>query len=615
VILGLLLVGLILGALSGYVAFLIVDDLRAAKATLTGSTSDLSKEELDSTIGHLRSVSDSLDKPAAQPLDFVPVVRQNLGALDSVVDSSIPALEDARALSDEIDKIEHTGFLKDGVIDTGKLESLSPALAGQAASLGDLRVALEENIGGWLLPPMWDALDTLLDKTKDLQRTAERADLGVATAAAMLDESEDRSFLVLLLNNAELRGAGGILSAVGTLDIADGRISLGDFDYYSDLKAMLPDRTKVPAPDDLERRFSRYWADTSLWVNTSASPDVPEVALTARNLYERTTGKRTDGAIIIDPRGLAALMPEDETIEVPESDIQLTQPELTDFIYSESYNVFSDAGPARREAVLTLGPPILRSFLHQRLERDALERLDNAISGQHLRVVSFDKEEQSALASLDVSGELSSEATDTSFFTVQNLGADKLDFWMERNVEHGCRLSGEGTAACQSRITLMNQAPKGLPSYVTQDKQPYGLYKGYLEAYVPEDARIETVTIDGESPEYFVEVEDGRQSLGAYFSTRRGQETLVELTYSLSFDDPYTLEVSTQALAHDAAVRVVIVAPDDWTIETPDGATGSVVEYEGTLNGTLRFEATERERPGLTGAWDRIVRFWNDPVF
>ncbi|MGH2753113.1 MAG: DUF4012 domain-containing protein [Actinomycetota bacterium] len=615
VFLGVALVVVVVAALSGYVAFQIVGDLRAARATLTGETSELTGDDLAAAIGHLEDVSEVLDGPAAKSLGLVPVVGQNLRALDSVVASSIPALEDAERLRTRIDEVEGAGLIDEGRVQIQRLDRLREPLARQTASLRDLRASLEDHMNGWLLPPLWNALDTLLTKTDDLQRSADRAEIAVDLTSTMLG-GEDRTFLVLLLNNAELRGAGGILSAVGTLRISDGELTLGDFDYYGDLAAQAGRRKTVDAPADIRRRFGRYLADTTLWVNTSVSPDVPEVAITARNLYEVTTGVRTDGAIVLGARGLAELLPEGATVRVPGSDIEIPQSDLAEFMYSDSYEVFADAGTQRREALLNLGPRIFELFLSQDLRRDGLDRLSDAIAGEHIRIVSFEPEEQAALTSLGISGELTSNAADTSLITVQNLGADKLDFWMERRVEHGCRLSDQGVARCQTRVGLRNRAPRGLPRYVTQDKEPYALYEGFIEVYVPEDARVTSYRIDGEDSEYFRESEDGRRSLAGYISVRPDDRGTVEVSYELAFpDDLYTLEVSPQPLTRDADVRIVIVSPEDWTIETPDGQSGSVVEFKGVLDRTLRFRAEAEDRPGLSGLWDRIASFWNDPVF
>ena len=614
--LGTLIVLLIIALLTGYVAIQILGELRAARGILAGTTSGLTEADLAAAVGHLEEVDGSLDGLVAKPLRLVPVVGHNISALDSVVEATIPALHDAQELRARITEAEQAGFTDNGRFEIERLDPLQDPLAQQVESLQDLRGALEEHRSGWLLPPMWDALNTLSSRTAELQRTAERAEVGVDVASSILGSREDRTFLVLYLNNAELRGAGGILSGVGTLELSNGRFELGDFDYYGDLAARAGRSKKVDAPDDLVRRFGRYWADTTLWVNTSASPDVPEVAITARKLYEATTGVQTDGAIILDARGLAAMMPDDATILIPGTDIELARSDLADFVYSGSYRVFDGDSRERRESALALGPLIFDQFLSEDLGPEELERLQDAVSGQHLRVVSFAKEERSALASLGLSGELTSGATDTSLFTVQNLGADKLDHWIDRRVEHGCRLSDHGLARCQSRITLRNDTPQGLPSYVTQDKKPYGLYKGYLEAYVPEEANVTSFTIDDEEPEYFTEFEDARQSLGAYFDTRRNERTRVDLTYDLPFpEDLYTLEVTPQPLTHDASARVVLDAPDGWLIETPDGRMDAPVEYTGPLNRTLRFHATPEERPGLTGIWDRMVNFWNDPLF
>ena len=52
-----------------------------------------------------------------------------------------------------------------------------------------------------------------------------------------------------------------------------GRLDLGEFSYYADLSSRTDLRT-VPAPPAFERRFARVGANSTIWINTTYSPDV-----------------------------------------------------------------------------------------------------------------------------------------------------------------------------------------------------------------------------------------------------------------------------------------------------------------------------------------------------
>jgi hypothetical protein len=610
----LLLIVLLLGGAALYVAVPINSDLNAAKRALSRDLGDLTRADLDAAHLHLTSADKRLASLPAGLLRLVPVARQNLNSVDGVVDAAIPVLTDARSLLVTREEIESPGLLDNGRINYGPVAALEEPLAELAQGLDALRDRLNARLSGWLLPFVWDEIADLAARADELAGVASRAATAARLAGPMLGSEGRRTYLVLLINNAELRGAGGILSAIGTLSIEAGDLRLGRFFYYVDLVTKPPQR--VRSPRDFVRRFGRYRANTTVWVNATASPDVPEVARVAARLFELRTGIVTDGTLIVDPRGIAALMPPGASVAAPGgSNRRLAATDLPSYIYSESYSELGNQN-ARRRAILDLGTAAFRTILRRGLpDLDSLRPVGSAISGGHIRLVSFKEDEAAALTDLGVTGDLTSDAADSGLVTIQNFGADKLDFWIKRDLFHDCSIR-VGSAVCTTRVALTNEAPEGLSRYVVQEKRSYAFYRGYLETYVPAAAELTGVTLDGRPARFYQEQEDGRKSLGTYVSIPRSERISLAVSYELPLtDDSYSLEISPQPLAHDARVSISLELPEDWVAYGPNGTASETYRHSGQLDRRVMVTAAPRQRSGIPALWDDLVRFWREPLF
>jgi hypothetical protein len=608
---------LLIAGFGVYVGVSVARDLLAARRVLRGPIGSLSSSEIQLAKARLTDTQERLAEFPAAVLRLIPVARQNLFAVDSVVDSGIPVLDAALQVRNAVSSLEDADLVSGGTVRIEAIRELEEPLARQARALAALEADLSLNRSGWLLPPLWDAVNELLNQTKELQDTAENGADGVALARVMLGSEERRTYLVVLMNNSELRGAGGILSGVGTLSAKNGRISLGPFNSHQELSDEEPYR-EVPAPPDFERRFGRYRANKTVWVNTTASPDVPEVATVAMRLYELSAGVSTDGAVIIDPRGIASLMSPGTTVMVPGTQTEVTRENLPEYVYSDSYEELGGPNPERRRKVLVLGASAFRAILERSFGgEEILNSAGEALSGRHLSFFSSEPSEQEVLEDLEVAGELTPESSDSLMVTLQNLGADKLDFWVGRRLAHSCSIS-EKSASCKSRVTLLNQAPRGLPAYVAlaQEKESYALYEGYIEIYVPAAAQVMSIELNSQPITVFAEEENDRKSLGAYVEIERGDRAVMEVEYELPITaGVYSLQIDPQPLANDARIDVRLNAPDDWLLTGPD-KRDVAGEFSGTLDRTLEFEAeASGGQTGLAALWEGIVRFWRDPVF
>jgi hypothetical protein len=609
---------LVVLAASLYIAFTVPSDLSAARALLSNPNPDrLTTESLQRALSRVREAQDTLGSLPARLLDFVPVAAQNIGAARTTVDQLMPALETTADTLESIEDSLGQGLIRAGRIDLGAVAELKPPLAEQSQAFVELKGAVESSLSGWLVPPLWDRLDLLRREAgawaESLRMAAEAAEL----TEAMLGSGGSRIYLIMLINNAELRGSGGILSGVGTVKVSDGRLSLGPFTYYADVAD--DPKQKISVPPDVERRFTRYNADEAVLVNATATPDVPEAAMTAISAYQTATGSRVDGAILVDPRGLSALLSPEAEILVPSRAQPLTREDFASFVYSDVYRSTDDSQRRRRAATIALGKRALQSMLSSGFgDLSAIRDIGKAIAGGHLRFFSGEPAEQELLTELGASGELTPSTDDSLLVTVQNLGADKLDYWMRRSLSHDCSIR-ERSVDCRTEVRISNGSPDGLPGYVVQaGKKPYGKYEGYLEFYVPERAGIRGVELDGNEVRFYLEQEDMRTSVGLFFEVEQGDVARATLAYELPLKEAgYSLEVTPQPLPVDATVDIRVDAPSGWSLEGPDGERRGELEFSGRLVGPIRVEAADRlaVRGGLAGIWERLSRFWSEPLF
>ena len=611
----LLLVVLVAAGL--FVILPVARDLSAAKSVLARPPADLTDADIAAARTHLDSARDRLGSIPARALGIVPVVGSNLAAVRAVTEEAARELDAGGAVAAVLETTDRAGVIDEGAVNVQLLDDLAGPLEDQLAALRTLQDVLSEHRTGSLAPPLWTAFDELLDRTGGLVEGTGAAVRLLESSPGLLGEDAPRRYLVMLVNNAELRGAGGILAGVGTLEVIDGRLELGPFHSVHDLAQDPPE--EVPAPAEYERRFGVYKANTTLWLNATFSPDFPDVALVASRLFRHVTGIRTDGVLQVDPVALAALLPPGTRIEVPGADTELQSSEVARFVYSEAYEQFRDQ-EQRRDALLQVGKKAFQAILSEGVGgSDALGRIGDALAGGHVRFVSFDRQERAALDASGVSGDVAPVAGDSLLVTTQNFGSGidvgtKLDYWARRVVGHRCQIAADEPSRCISSVELGNEAPKGLPRYVAGS--PYGLLRSYVEVYVPQEARLVSVELDGSPVEFRAEPQAGRRAVGVFVQMPPGEARSLEVAYELPESDSYTFQAIPQPLATDATIDVSVKLPQDWAADYSGfEEQPGVVRYRGPFDRNLELSAGPSEKTGLPAWWEDLQEFWRDPAF
>ncbi|HEU4480984.1 MAG TPA: DUF4012 domain-containing protein [Actinomycetota bacterium] len=612
---------LVLGAGTAYVVLPVAGDLSDARAVLDRSLEDvedaeLERAELSDALAKIRRASARLDSLPASVLGALPLIGRQLNAVEAVTDALDPALVSATELQGRFEDLDRAGVLAGGAIPVTILEDLEAPLAAQSDALLDLAAAAESELDGVLAPPLWSALEEVRREADDLGSAAADARDVLRHVGSLLGEDEPRTYLMMLLNNAELRGAGGVLSGIGSITVADGNVELGRFYSHQQLRSRPP--IEVDAPEEYEDRYGVFEANTTLWLNVPYSADVPDVALVGGRLFEERTGTGIDGAFVIDPRGLAALMPPDAVVTVPHTGQDLTTDELPAYIYSDAYAAFDDQSQ-RRQAILEIGRRAFRAVLEGGAGgAEGFARAGDALAGGHIRFVSFDPQEAEALDRAGITGDLHPVDGDALLVIAQNFGGgrsqgSKLDYWTERRVAHRCSVDAD-RSRCVTRTTLTNRTPPGLSRYVAGT--PYGLLRTYLDTLIPERAEILSVTVDGEPAEFRTEGQAGRTAAGVFLQVAPGDSSVVELSYLLdNRGRGYSLVAVPQPLAVDAELSIDLDLPNGWQVEGDGEVSHGDWSYSGPFDQGVDVVAGPADRRGLPGLWDDLIGFWNDPLF
>jgi hypothetical protein len=612
----LILLGLfvVVVALSGYVMASAAIDIAAARRALSGGSLRLDPARIDNARQHLAQAEKAFESLPARVVGWLPVVKQNFQALEGIAEKSLPVVEAAGDLTDAMEGLNSSSFFENGTVELGLLEDLEHPLRAQTAALSALVDELRLRRNGWLLPPVWSELDRLLDQAEELRISAETGAGLVGVAPAMLGDSEERTYLVALMNNTELRGSGGILSGVGSLTVRKGRVSLGEFQHYKELAGPAPFQ-RVSAPTDFRRNFGTYKADTTRWVTATSSPDLPDVATVTRALFELATDTKTDGVIFVDPRGLAAMLPPAATLRVPTTDTSVTPAEMPRYVYQEAYKELGGGDPRRRESLINLGEAAFDLVLERGFGRPSLLRsMAEAAAGGHIGMVAFAPDEARALGDARLNRDLGEPEYDGVLVTVQNIGGNKLDSYARREIHHSCRIDAEAASRCETTVTLANKTPKGLTPYEYQYR-PYGMFRNVLEIYIPANADLQSVEIGGEPEDYFDHPEDGYRAVGVPIELPRGESTTMRVAYDLPAEDGYTLEVIPQPLVVDASLEIELAIPDRWEVDGPEGVSrDDSIRWEGMLDRRIRFEAGSSERSGLAALWEGLGHFLREPL-
>jgi hypothetical protein len=574
---------------------------------------------LENDLRTVDGASALLRQPGPRLFGLVPVIGRNVDAERVVSEASAAALRAGLTLTRATDGLDNG----QGGVDTARLRSAGTALADAAATLRDPLRRLATQSTGWSLPPVTTGVRQARDQLLGLDEKLRRGAAGLDGIAGVMGSSGRRTVLVGLLNNAELRGAGGLLSAYATGTIDNGRLTLRPFRDVNDV-AQPPSKAKrVPSPPAYHAAYGRYLADTTLWKNVPMSAQDADTAQVLSAVAAASIKVNPNVVVLCDVPAASGIISATGNVTIEGESV--SGDELTRRLLVDAYgkgSLSETKQNARRRALTTAA-----SQAFDRLRSNAtatpalLQALLDAVSGRHLVVWSDRPDEQQQLDAARVAGTVDATGKDIALPVTNNLGdspthGNKLDYYVERSLTMDVHL-GQHEATVVQTLTLHNAAPTTLGPYVAGVRNP-GQITELLSMDAAADASLTSFTHDGQAEDVDVDSADGGQRVTTVLVLPRGATATYRLSYRLPVHDGrYRLLLVPQALARPAQLRLHIVATDGSALGVTSGVAqpdGGDVQLTGAWDTVRDLTVPVHGLGGLRGVLHSIAHFWTHKV-
>ena len=617
--LGALVAGGALVGAAGLSALDAADDLERARARLTEAqdvqtTTDASVTALRQAEDDVQAANETLDRWHVDVVAAVPVLGRSWDVERAVARTAQHVIAGADVLADGLTTVR----AKAGGVDLAALAGVRDELAGPVQESARALDELEATSAALTPAKVGDARTDALDALAPAVETLGKAQQGLGAVSGLLGESGPRRLLVMLQNNAELRGAGGYAASFATGRLEDGRITLDPLQDVFEVADSPAEATEVPAPEEYLQDFGHLAANTTQWRSWNMSPHVPDSALVGARIAGALLEHEPDVVVLLDVPAMGALaalggggveLPDGRTVSPDE----LTQALLVD-AYAQGGSDLLSQGHRRAELQAAATTAVTRLLAGDVPASEAVRTLAQLAEGRHLAVWSAQPEEQEALEALGAAGTVTTApGADLSHVSVNNIGANKLDLYVEREVEVDVTVH-EDRAQVVQRVRFTNRAPEGLVPYVAGYERP-GLVVSRVELSVPPQAADVSATVQGQPWPGTTNWGPDRGRLATRLELPPQASAELEVRYDLPTQDgDYDLLVVPQALAADASLELSVQAADGERLvvhEGPDGS-GDGVQYSAPLSETVDLRVSLYEEP--RSRWERFKDWWNSPV-
>jgi hypothetical protein len=553
------------------------------------SEGGVAKRDLDDLRAHATSAANLTSDPIWRATEWVPLLGNNLTAfreaasmIDQLATDALPPLgELAGTLT--VNSLRPT----DGAFDLKTFIAAQPLIAEALAALENASAQAAEINTQDTIPQMGVAIDQVVGLVDDTREVVQAVDTAVTLLPSMLGVSEPRQYLLMSLNNSELRTTGGIAGALAVLKMDDGRIELGTL---TNATAIGEFEAPVLELSDPEKTLYGDLLGTYIQ-DVNYTPDFARSGELAKSMWLERTGEEMDGVISIDPVALSYLLRATGPIDAG-SGITLTSENATDVLLSGVYSSFAE--PAQQDLFFeTAMSQIFGALVGGNVNGPELvEALSQSVDENRIHLWSADADEQRRISDTPMAGIVPISNDETTAFGVyfNDATGGKMDYYLSSAI-------GIASAVCRNddrpnfevKVRLESRAPadsaSSLPPYVTAGGA-YGVAPGDISTnvfvYAPEGSVPYSVTIDGQEYAFVAADHDKHSVAGVTVDLAPGMQSTVSMKFVGQVGAPAAVE-----LQHTPMASSVQTSLDNYLDCT--GISPAPVEGEEEQSGALRL--------------------------
>lgn len=469
-----------------------------------------------------------------------------------------------------------------GRVDLQALSSLGPPAQRLDTAIARAQSRLTRRSWPWLLPPLSDRLERFGTDLNKARNADDIAVLATRDLPGILGGDGVRHYLVAFMSPAETRGLGGFIGAYGLLTVDNGSIHLTTSGRATDLVSATA-HTKLVAPADYVARYGAFHPER-YFEDLTYSPVFPSVEQAMAGLYPQVGGVPIDGAMVLDPYALGALLQFTGPISIPGLGFQLTSQNTADVLLRQQYLV-GDPGSQQRHDLLQ---DALRAGF-SRLTAGSLPSpktistiLGPEVKQGRLLFWSSHPTDQPLLERLATGGQFPQRPPSGDFLavTLANSGNSKIDAYLHQQISDRVRYDpSNGRVEATVTIQELNDAPSsGLPLYVIGSHAGSGIPPGtnlsWLSLYTP--LNLVSAQINGAPIGFSPGTREGGVTAYSTF-VRVPAKSLATLTVDLEGTVPsrpdYRMEVWQQPLSNPQTFSVTVTPTVGWALRGQPGPT------------------------------------------
>ena len=555
----------VLVLLGGWLAFRgmqVRSGLLEARAGLIAAAGGLSGADVGSLAQVQRDASQevqrarsAVDDPVWRAAALVPVAgrsfavaRETTLVASQLVDEVLPPLVRGGV------ELQEGALLRGGAVNLGLLDALLARVGEAETALVPAKARTAATSMSFLPPQVARAHGDLEAAVGRLSRGLASGRDGLELVPGLLGADGPRRYFLAVMNNAEVRGPGGLVGAYAVLRADRGRLELEKVGTNQDFRTA--DAPVVDLGPEFAARYDQEFA-RSFWSAAVLTPHWPSASRIMAGLWQEQGGGVVDGVLGVDPLAMAGILAVTGPAQVSGRTIGAAN--VADFVMRDEYAVFAEDSE-RKEVLSDLAAGLYTKVASGGYSAPAmLAALGRAAGTGHLQVWAAREAEQSALEKTRAAGDLPGRPGAYLQVVSNNAAGNKADYYVRRRVGYERTAPGQALVTVQLRNTVVAAAVPPVvigrldePAYAVEPGQTRQL----LSVYVGVGQVVRRVLVDGVEVAADLGTEQGHGVATLLVEVRPSRATLVtaevtdpggELLYRqqpLVVDDELDLDVS-----------------------------------------------------------------------
>lgn len=510
-----------------------------AKTALQQGKSEDASRFADHAQYHAQQASDATHSLPWTVASFVPWLGSPFETGQQISDVVLGLASDVLKPAAETGTALSPDRLVDGSrVDVQLLRAEEPKLSQLSQAATSLNADAQAISDPRFVSLLADARSQLQAQTAEITGLLEKTALAARLAPPMMGADGPRSYFMAFQTNAEARGTGGMLGGFGILRFDNGTGTVDTLGASTELdKSFTP--VDIGPEFDAMYGFAEPFQD---FRNSNLSSHFPYAAQIWKSMWAQQTGMNVDGVIALDPFALSYMLGAVGPVTLADGE-QVTKDNVVELTESTAYSRFPDDQAARKQYLQDIASAVVNKMTTSTgSPRALLDALGKAVGEGRIAVWSSVPAEQELLEQTPLAHIVPDDAAPYAEVVINNLGGNKMDYYLERNIEYVADGCDSDTRMSTVTVRLKNAVPDApLPEYVVgigglSPEIPIDLPSGTMVTSVrllgTAGAKLESALSNGEKVAVIKGMERNHPTFEIQVAIPPGQSG--ELTFRLS---------------------------------------------------------------------------------